>query len=86
MRLTEEETLRLHRLSSHSKDLLKTAFELGCFSCLHRFTYDDIEQFVDFDQTALCPFCDIDAVIPLDDLGKESERQSKLEAMHDYFF
>lgn len=86
MCLTKNDMQRLHRLSSDSKYQLKDAHILGCFSCLNKFTYDAIETFVDVDRTALCPYCDIDAVLPLNALGKEADYDKTLEAMHRYFF
>ena len=39
------------------------SLKCGCYYCISRFSKQDIEQWVDDGQTALCPFCGIDSVI-----------------------
>ncbi len=51
-----------------SRKNLLSCEEVGCFHCLEIFTPAKILNWVDVDdkgigQTALCPFCEIDAVI-----------------------
>jgi hypothetical protein len=48
--------------SNHKQEVLSSK-ECGCFYCLEVFTPDRIEEWVDDGQCALCPSCDIDAVI-----------------------
>ena len=62
-----------HRHSSlHRTEILKSD-RCRCFYCLGSFTPQEIQKWVDRDQTALCPKCGIDSVIgsasevPLDD-------------------
>ena len=50
----------------HEKELLASQ-ECGCFRCLSVFAPADIEEWIDEptsdERTAICPFCDVDAVI-----------------------
>jgi len=53
---------------NHRKNVL-AAEVCGCFYCLKMFPPSTITEWVDFDdgdvgQTALCPHCGIDAVVP----------------------
>ena len=56
-----------HNHSSHHRDEILRSAECGCFSCLAIFKPRDIENWTDADegegQTALCPKCEVDAVI-----------------------
>ncbi len=48
--------------SYHRKDLEQSA-ECGCFYCLNVFSPAEIREWIDRDETALCPKCGIDSVI-----------------------
>lgn len=53
--------------SGHRKHILRSVI-CGCYYCLETFPSDKIVEWVDEDdseegQTAICPFCGIDAVI-----------------------
>lgn len=43
---------------------LEQAHECGCYYCLRIYSPKDIEEWVDANSTAICPFCGIDAVVP----------------------
>ena len=51
------------RSSNHRGVLLRSEF-CGCFYCLNTFHPKDIKEWIDKNQTALCPVCGIDAVLP----------------------
>ncbi len=36
----------------------------GCYHCMQSFSVHAIEQWTDNGETALCPLCEVDAVIP----------------------
>ncbi len=59
----EEKLKALYRHCSLNASEIKPGKECGCFFCLRIFPADEIVEFVDDDQTALCPYCDIDSVI-----------------------
>ncbi|AQY51444.1 hypothetical protein PWEIH_14676 [Listeria weihenstephanensis FSL R9-0317] len=52
-----------------NKLLLATSKRCGCFHCLQIFDPREITMWLDAEDTAICPFCSIDAVLPeLDEL------------------
>lgn len=60
-----------HTLSVDNKMMLKSANLCACFYCGTVFNYSDIKNWIsgltDESDTALCPYCQIDSVIPKDD-------------------
>lgn len=55
---------------------------IACFHCLRRFPPSEITEWIDGSETALCPYCGIDAVLP-DSVDLSDEL---LDAMYDYWF
>ncbi len=58
----------------------KLVKECSCYHCLNKFDKEHITQWTDQGQTAICPSCHVDAVLP----GIFSDEQLKL--FHDYWF
>lgn len=59
------EYIRLaHRRSIWHRAEVEQSARCGCFHCCATFASQDIRQWVDGGQTALCPRCDIDSVLP----------------------
>lgn len=56
---------RLHGLSRSNRKMLEVSGHAGCFSCVKSYPADQIKDWTDGNQTALCPCCGIDAVIPI---------------------
>ena len=56
----------------------------GCFHCKKFFQATDIENWVDEGETALCPRCGIDSVLP--DVPLYTLDKTLLAEMHRYFF
>ncbi len=75
----------LHKLSFRNRDVLSTATQCGCFYCKRLFAPSEIAEWTDDDgeDTALCPYCSIDSVIP--DLDNTLNAEL-LEAMNRTFF
>lgn len=73
-----------HKLSSNHRDQLKSGIQCGCFYCLHVFSSSEIQDWIDNEQTAVCPYCGIDSVI-YDHLGFQLT-ESFLQGMHHYWF
>ena len=48
----------------NNKDLLQHLGKAGCYHCVSIITFSTIEDWVDEQETALCPRCDIDALLP----------------------
>lgn len=70
---TPEVDLRAwHRRSVRNRECLlqrpHDAARVGCFCCLKTFHPTKIKRWLDHDETAACPHCNIDAVIPTSDL------------------
>ena len=48
----------------HNKHIIKKSINVGCFYCMSVYAASDVEEYVDEEEdTALCPLCEIDAVI-----------------------
>ncbi|MFU8926811.1 cytoplasmic protein [Acinetobacter puyangensis] len=52
-----------HKGSIYNRDILRDSSLCGCFFCLDQFDYKNIYDWIDGDNTALCPSCGIDSVI-----------------------
>lgn len=73
-----------HQFSSLHRRQVEASAVCGCFFCLSMFAPSEITDWVDDDQTALCPRCNIDSVI-----GSESGvplSQAFLSSMRAYWF
>jgi hypothetical protein len=55
--------LLAHEHSANHFDSILSSEICGCFYCLELFPPDQITEFIDYGQTALCPHCKIDSVI-----------------------
>lgn len=73
----------LHKKSSRHRSSLSKAKICGCFYCLREFPFTQIAEWIADNETALCPYCGVDAV-----LGFKSQPadQELLHAMHEYWF
>lgn len=52
-----------HKHSIHHRLKVQASTVCGCFSCVKTFGPDEITEWIDHNQTALCPKCGIDSVI-----------------------
>lgn len=83
MRLPPEELCRLHDLASRHRQAVQLSALVGCFYCLGLSDPAAIKEWVDKGETALCPRCSIDAVLP----GSEVELTAELlQAMKAHWF
>ena len=71
-----------HYDCSLHRELVEKSKVVGCFYCQAKFPPSEIKDWIDNDQTARCPQCGIDAVLP-DSVDLSSEF---IRAMHDYWF
>lgn len=69
--------------SKHREEILKSN-QCGCFYCLKTFKPEEIKDWIDEEQTALCPFCNIDSVIG-DNSGAAID-ETFLKEMHKDWF
>jgi hypothetical protein len=74
----------LHKQSANHRAAIWAGKYCGCFHCLRRFSPYKIKEWIDDGETALCPFCGMDAVLPK---GRETDANlSKLGPMRDHWF
>ena len=74
---------RLHAYTSHNKELISTSKKCYCFHCMRKFDSIEVKKYIDNWQTALCPRCGIDVVIPE---GIEEVNDSVIDGMNKYRF
>ncbi len=67
----------------HRAEILKSA-SCGCFYCLRTFGPDEINEWIDQGDTALCPRCEIDSV--LGSAAGFSLTKEFLEEMNNHWF
>ena len=53
-----------HWHAAHHRGALAASEQAGCFYCLSVFAPAEVVEWIDDDDTALCPHCGIDAVLP----------------------
>lgn len=78
---------KLHKLSFQNKTLLKEAKQCVCFYCGKRFSFLEIEDWIEDRNglTAQCPYCQTDSVIPAVVNGEEITDED-LKNMNKYCF
>ena len=75
---------KLHACSSHNRSLILSANKCYCFYCKAVFDSREIEDYADNGQTAICPKCSIDSVIP--DSADDGIDEKVVTEMHEYWF
>lgn len=80
----ESQLKKIHAYSSHNKKLIDTAEKCYCFYCKSSMKSDEIKTYIDNGQTALCPKCDIDAIIP--DSIEDTVDEQVISEMNEYWF
>lgn len=73
------------KFAIHNKARLSVVSECACYYCYKVFPPSEIKEWTDKEgDTALCPHCNIDAIIPV---NEESEKdQAFLTKVHEYWF
>ena len=79
-----EPYIAAHSYCTRNRETLKRSKKCGCFYCLNIFSASEIDQWIDEDQTALCPHCHIDSVIG--DASGYSVTKEFLKTMNEYWF
>lgn len=54
---------QLSHFSMKNKALLGISSKAGCYSCCKVFLANEIKEYTDDGETALCPYCSVDAVV-----------------------
>ena len=73
-----------HRLCESNQEKLKGAQVCGCFYCLRIFDPKEIVWEDESDQTAMCPYCGIDSVLP--ESAVFPITKAFLKKMHEFWF
>jgi len=86
MKKIKNDIIDAHKYSANHKTLLLKDKKCGCFFCMKIFLPTEITDWIkdDVDETAICPYCCIDAII-----GEYSGfpiTQEFLSKMHDHWF
>jgi hypothetical protein len=80
-----EDYIYAHKYSIHNRKLLNKDKICGCFYCLTIFDPKEITEWVDCeDDTAICPYCGIDAVLSQSSCSQITKEF--LKKMQDYWF
>ena len=66
--------------SSHRLDI-ESSYLVGCFYCKQIYPSEEIQEWTDNEQTAICPKCKIDSVLP-----SEYAYPELLDRMHRAWF
>ena len=62
--MTETELKDLHGFAKHNRYNVMLSKECGCFYCLATFPGSEVKNWIDMTETAMCPKCGIDSVLP----------------------
>lgn len=80
----EAQLKKLHTYSSHNRNLIAVASKCYCFYCKASVESREIQNYADNGQTAICPKCGIDSIIP-DSIDEPVDRKTIAE-MNEYWF
>lgn len=81
--MNEIQMRMLHKLSSNHRYLLENQSgecRMTCFYCLQTSHVSEVKEWIDKEDTALCPQCGIDSILP--GTLSDEDRQS----MHNFYF
>lgn len=82
--MTLEEIIKLHKTSIFHKKDVENSSLCGCFHCSKIFNPRKIVEWTDNGETAICPYCGIDSVIP--NVKNNTETKEVLNMMLKYYF
>jgi hypothetical protein len=73
------------KIAMHNKSKLEKVVECACYHCIKVFKTSEIVEWTDKEKdTAICPYCSVDAVLPV---CEETEKDTSfLTAIHKYWF
>ena len=75
---------KLHAYASNNKELIKESEYCYCFYCKKQFESKEVVKYLEGENTALCPHCGIDAIIPNN--VDEPIDNELIEGMNKYWF
>jgi hypothetical protein len=80
-----DELIAAHRHCMNNRGQLEVSSSCGCFFCKAVFPPNEVTEWCDDDQTALCPRCGIDSVLASES-GFPVGDSAFLDAMHRRWF
>jgi hypothetical protein len=80
---TKANLTALHKKSRSNRSSLEKSTICGCFYCFKEFVFERVVEWIDDDETALCPYCGVDAVLGF---ASPTADQQLLHEMHDRWF
>lgn len=78
-----EDLQAMSKLSIRHQDLIKKSKTVGCYYCCTIYPSANIQEWCDDGDTALCPNCSIDSVLPDYSVVLSTKF---LQELHDYYF
>lgn len=81
-----EKLIKLHKYAMYNKDKLEKTDTCGCFYCQKIFNPDEIKEWTDKEQTAICPYCSVDSIICNSEEDNYYVTKQDLKAMNKYYF
>ena len=69
------------KLSLHNRSEIKEGVPCVCYFCLRTMDGSEIEEWADDGDTALCPFCTIDAIVP-NETDVDNLKQAHLKSFY----
>ena len=73
------ELIKKHKYTVKNRQDLEKVDLCGCFYCNKIYSPKEIKKWCDDQQTAICPYCNIDSVI-------KNPSQEDLNILHEYYF
>jgi hypothetical protein len=81
--ISDDEIRQTHAYCRENRAPVSSSKQCGCFYCLAVFRPEDITFWLEDENTALCPRCMTDSVLPG---GFARLDRQFLQRMHDYWF
>ncbi len=84
MGMTNGQLIFIHDLSTRNKLVVTNATRVGCFYCKKIYPASEVVEFSKRNDSAICPHCSIDAVLP--EYGSFVPTEEILNQMYQYWF
>lgn len=81
--MNQQDLKRIPQLTMHNHKAIEESENCGCYCCLAVFSKHDITQWTDWGDTALCPKCGVDAVLP--QTSGIALEVDQLQEIHDFW-
>lgn len=75
---------KLHQYCTNNKKLISKANKCYCFFCMKEMKSEEIVDYLSVEETAICPYCGIDSIIP--DSINDEVNITIIKEMNKYWF